>query len=546
MKSESMDYSQLEKYASKTRYILYVVCQTTVRALALVVPFLTEFLIDSVSSKDVGLFLNYSIQLLAVNVMYVVLFSLTFYIRVCYEDASIALKKKEIVNKMFQMPLSAVQEKGSGYFVQRFSSTVENCRSFLIDKPVNFYINILYGIGIILSMLRINIRYAFFLLIVFPLLAYIYRFLANKIHSVTAEREHLSDKGNSLVEEAYSCNYTIRTNNSEKWMQSRILSILIPAFRKDREFNKIETVYDFFLITGLMNIVTVLVYILGGYYVFQNTITFGMVVSMSLLFSKLWIPLEFYLDFPKERAKYLAHKKRLDELLSYEEAAEIPPRELESFKKLRIENLTYSIGPKPLFENLSLELNSGEHVAIYGSNGSGKSTLANFIAAINTDYTGHIFYNGIDYRTLHPHSVREHICLIPAKAELFTGTIKENLLLGQSTEIPEAVSELLSKKGLSLDFVLQENGSNLSSGESKLLQLARGFCRNSDLYIIDEPLNFIDQNYSEMIVSVLDTLFDKKTVIIISHDQRVFHSCTTFYHLDNHLLTKTDDVNVQK
>lgn len=543
---KTTDFSRLQNYASKKRYILYILCQITVRALALVVPYLTELLIDSVSDNDLHILLRYSLTLISTIVIYVILLSLTFYVKVCYEDATIAIKKKEIIDRMLQIPLANIQEKGSGFYIQRFSSTVENCRSFLIDKPVNFYLNIIYGFGIMISMFRIDIMYTLLLLVIFPVLAHFYRFLANKVSIITAESEDLSDKGNSLVEETYLCNYTIRTNNAEKWIQGRAKSILVSAFMKDREYNRIETVYDYFLITGLMNIMTIMVYILGGYFVLKKTVTYGMVVSMSLLFSKLWTPLEFYLDYPKQRAKYLAHKQRLDELLAGKDILSTNKIELGPFKRLDMKELTYANGDNILFNHLSLELMAGEHIAIYGSNGSGKSTLANLIASINHDYSGWIFYNNTDYRSLNPHDIREHICLIPAKAELFTGTIKENVLLGTEKEIPCAVLDLLNKKGLQLDFELQENGSNLSSGESKLVQLARGFCRDSDVYIIDEPLNFIDEDYAEMIISALDTLCVNKTVIVISHDQRVFRSCSRYYHLNNCVLTETDGFDSNK
>lgn len=540
MPSAGTDFAKIASYASKKRYALYAVCQLAVRSLALLLPYLTELLVDSVFDRNKPALVRCSAQMLAVVAVYVALLALTYYIKVCYEDASIAIQKKRIISRMTQLPLSALQEKGSGYYLHRFSTTVENCRSFLIDKPVNFCIHIFYAVGILISMLRIDVLYTALLLIIFPVLACVYHMLAKKVETVTTESEQISDRSNSFVEEVFACNYTIRANNAEAWMRDRTEPLLVAAFRKNREYNRIETVYDFFLITGLMNLMTSLVYILGAYYVFQDRVTFGMVTSMSLLVSKLWNPMEFYLDYPKERAKYLANKKRLEELFQ-EDAEPLPaPRKLEPFQELQMRDISLTVRDNVLFDGLRFRLSAGEHVAVYGSNGSGKSTLANLIAAIRQDHSGSITYNGIPYSAIHPQDIRDHICLIQAKAELFSGTVRENILLGRQAEIPPAVADMLRKKGLSLDMALQENGSNLSSGEGKLVQLARGFCRNCEVYIIDEPLNFIDENYAEMIISALDTLFESKTVVIISHDRRVLRSCTRYYHLANQVLTETD------
>lgn len=539
-----MSFSRLRRCASRGRYALYGLLQLLFRGLSLLIPYLTELLIDAVSGGQMNRLLRYSAELLLVNIFFVIVLSLAYYVRVCYEDAAIALEKQEMLSGMFQMPLSSLQEKGSGYFVQRISSTIESCRSFLIEKPVNFYINILYAAGILVSMFRIHCLYALLLLAIFPLISYFYVYLARKAQAITGESEALNDQVNSLVEEAYSCNYTLRTSGAEEWMQGRSKSLLLQTFLKNREYAQVETVYDFFLITGLMNLMTVMVYILGGFLAFRGAVTFGMVVSMSLLYSKLWSPLEFYLDYPKERAKYLARRSRLEELRGAIPPSVPPSARLPIFQRMELREVTCTVGGRTLLKDLSFSFHAGEHIAICGGNGSGKTTLANILAAIDPDYSGSVLYNSIPYRDVSAQDVRSHVCLIPSRAELFAGTIRDNLLLGQTREIPSLVVQLLEKKGLPLDLEVQENGTNLSGGERKLVQLARGFCRSCDVYIIDEPLNYIDDDFAEMVVQALDALFDKRTVLIISHDQRAFRSCGKRYVLDKQTLTPVPEQGI--
>lgn len=535
MHKNKFGYEKIERYASNGVRGIYLVLQCCVRLLALMIPYSTELLIDSIS-HDTNQGLAYcSAALMIIVISYVILLTLSFYTKVRYEDAKITMMKSSFAEKLNRIPLREIQKNGTGYYIQRFTTDIEGCREFLIDKPINFYLNFIYGAGIVVEMLCINTTYALTLLLAFPVLAWLYWYLAKKISAITRDMEAIHDNLNSLFEETLSCNYTIRANNAEGWFSDQMNSMLTRSFFKTREYNRIEAVYDYMLITGLMNLMTVSVYIIGGYLVFGNRISFGMIVSMSLLFSRLWTPVEFYLDFPKRRAKYLVHKKRLEELDAAEENSSTPF--MEPFQTLELRKVSYLADERLLFKDVCLKITPKEHICISGSNGSGKTTIANMIAALQTEYSGTILYNGTDYKDLNPRDIREHICLIPAKAEIFAGTVKDNLLMGASGEIPDAVMHILNQKGITLQKVLQENGTNLSSGEAKLIQLARGFCRNCEVYIIDEPLNFIDKEYVELVLNSINELFAQKTFLLISHDPRTADLCSKQYLLDSQRLT---------
>lgn len=535
MKALHSKYQEVAHYGSSSRYVSYIIAQCFVRFFGLFIPYLTEQLIDSVSQNDQQIMLICGLKVILAGMCHVVFLTMAYYIKVCYEDAWIVDKKNRFLSVMAQLPMKEVQKKGSAYFLQRFTSNIEGCRSFIIDKPVNFFLNVLYSIGLVFSMLRIDVQYALVLLLSFPILALLYRYLAKKVKMLTTQIEDLEERANSLVEEVYSCNYAIRTSNAEKWYAGRTEKVLAELFTKSRNRNRIEAVYDYFFITGLLNLISILVYVIGGYLALFGRVSYGMIIAMSLYYSKLWTPLEFYLDYPKQFAKYKVHRQRLDALLSYK-TNDSAYSEIGKMEEIALEGVSYQMENVRLFDSLSFVLREGDHISISGSNGSGKTTLANLIAAIDAGYTGKICYNQIDYREIAPSAIRQHICLIPAKPELFCGTIGENLLMGTQMEIPPSATEILAQKGLTLDYLLQDNGTNVSCGEAKLIQILRGLCRNCDLYIVDEPLNYIDDAYVEMIIDSLEKLLKDKTVMIISHDRRVDKLCTKHYVLSNHKL----------
>ena len=200
-------------------------------------------------------------------------------------------------------------------------------------------------------------------------------------------------------------------------------------------------------------------------------------------------------------------------------------------REINIQDLTYSVGEKEIFKDFSMSIRQGDRIGIMGSNGCGKTTLANLICGLLQNYQGNNTYNGVDYNQISLKSLREHICLIPATPQLFSGTIYENITMGKKEEIPEQLIDILRQKELYQENILLEHGSNLSGGEAKLIQLLRGIYRKCDLYIIDEPLNYIDTNYTELIIKVMQELFIEKTLMIISHDKRVFPLCNRVYKL---------------
>lgn len=535
MHRQDSKYKETPHYRSLLRYASYIITQCLVRFLGLIVPYLTERLIDSVSQNDTQILVMYAIKVIFAVMCYVILLTISYYIKTCYEDTWLVDKKNRLIEIMVQMPMKEVHQSGSAYFLQRFTSNIEGCRNFIIDKPVNFVINVLYSIGIVFSMLRIDIQYALILLLGFPILAVLYDCLAKKVKRLTTQIEDLDERANALVEEVYSCNYAIRTSNADSWYANRTEKILADLLNKNRNRNRAEAVYDYFLITGLLNLISILVYVIGGYFALSHKVSYGMIISMSLYYSKLWTPLEFYLDYPKQFAKYRVHRKRLEELLNYKNQTYLYS-DIGNLREIELSAVSYQLDNVNLFNQISLTLSQGEHISISGNNGSGKTTLVNLIAAIDNGYTGAIYYNKIDYREIIPKAIRRHICVIPAKPELFCGTIRENLLMGLEMEVPAFASDILAQKGLSIDYFLKDNGTNVSCGEAKLIQILRGLCRNCDLYILDEPLNYIDDEYVEMIISLLDEKLNDKTVIIISHDRRVDKICTQHYILNNQKL----------
>ena len=189
------------------------------------------------------------------------------------------------------------------------------------------------------------------------------------------------------------------------------------------------------------------------------------------------------------------------------------------FNNLEIKNLSYSYNT--LINNINdvnLKINKGDKILITGPSGSGKSTFVKCLCGYLRDYTGNILFNGITLKNLN-----DFITYVGQEERLFTGTIKENIMLSsnnidlydKSIRI-SLVGEILSKKFDIDNDILLEAGKNLSGGERARIILARGLCKNKQILIIDETLSSISE-YDEN--RILSTLLSKEnlTLLYITH-----------------------------
>ena len=202
---------------------------------------------------------------------------------------------------------------------------------------------------------------------------------------------------------------------------------------------------------------------------------------------------------------------------------------------IKLENITKTIGKKVILENLSLEINQGDLVAIVGKSGSGKSTLLNLLGLIDGDYSGH--YEIFSQKNVPVNSVksqaiiREHISYLFQNFALIDNeTVEYNLMLAlkyvklSKKDKVKKIEEILERVGLS--STLHQKVSELSGGEQQRIAVARAILKPSQLLLADEPTGSLDPENRDLVLNfLLDMNKEGKTVIIVTHDAYVAQQC---------------------
>ncbi len=188
---------------------------------------------------------------------------------------------------------------------------------------------------------------------------------------------------------------------------------------------------------------------------------------------------------------------------------------------------------QPVLKDFNLSVAKNETIALVGNSGGGKSTVVNLIPRFYDVTKGSVKINDIDIRDIDIVNLRNNISFVFQDNYLFTGTIKENILMGKpdasETELAEAVrlshlDEFLDTLPEGIDTVVGERGASLSGGQRQRVAIARALIKNAPIVILDEATSALDNESEAIVQKALDNLMKNKTVFVIAHRLSTIHN----------------------
>lgn len=218
------------------------------------------------------------------------------------------------------------------------------------------------------------------------------------------------------------------------------------------------------------------------------------------------------------------------------------PADPEHFDGIRMEHVSYGYeGRSRALQDVSLTIPRGSSVALVGLSGCGKSTAASLLMRFCDPDQGTIFIEGKEYRSVTPQQLRTNIAMVPQQVNLFSGTIRENLLLADPNANDEKLKEALSEAGLSsflktlpkgLDSDVGNAGAALSGGQRQKMGIARALLSEAQYMIFDEATSSVDPQSEREIWEMIGRLSKTRTLIIISHRMSTIQNANCIYVLE--------------
>jgi ATP-binding cassette subfamily B protein len=312
----------------------------------------------------------------------------------------------------------------------------------------------------------------------------------------------------------------------------RILSLELKKVRQVRSISFIQGTFVNFMRQSIMFFLM--------YLIFKDTLTVGQIMTLQFYSFFIFGPLQ------EVGNVIISYREAEASLNNFEQIINTPievkpevPAKLNAIEKLAFQNVGFrhKTASYDALSNISFEVNKGETIAFVGPSGSGKSTLVKLLVGLYSAPTGDITYNGVSSTEIDKEELQQQLGFVTQDTQLFSGTIRENLLFVKPDATEEEINEALKKASCEnliarsengLDTVIGEGGMKLSGGEKQRLSIARALLRQPRLMVFDEATSALDSITEEAISNTIREITDKKEHITVL----IAHRLSTIMHAD--------------
>lgn len=265
----------------------------------------------------------------------------------------------------------------------------------------------------------------------------------------------------------------------------------------------------------------ILICIIGSYFIAMSYITVGEAIEFFGLSYIIKDSVNVFTIVIRHYYEFDVAAERINELTSNNEVS--GTEKLNDINSIKIRDLTFGYGDKIVINDVNLEVLKGEHVLIRGKNGCGKSTLIKLLVGLYTDYDGEILLNDSSLKNLDINSIRNLIAVVPQKPFILNASIYDNLKIFAPNADEQKIEDVLIELNLYdiKDKIAGDNGALLSGGEKQKISFARVLLRETQIVIMDEPVNSLDLYSQQVTEKFIEQT--SKTLIVISHDFSLKH-----------------------
>lgn len=282
-------------------------------------------------------------------------------------------------------------------------------------------------------------------------------------------------------------------------------------------------------VVGLTNNITyIAICLLGGWLAVRGSLTVGDVVAF-ILYAKLFAgPLESIANGLSMMQNTFASAARVFEMLDLPEIGELDDNgAIREEGNIVFEHVNFSYKKdRPLIEDLNIQVKAGQKVAIVGPTGGGKTTIVNLLMRFYDLDSGRILIDGTDIMDISRGELRSKFSMVLQDTWLFSGTVYENIAYGKENATREEVMEAARQAKIDhfihtlpqgYDTLINEDSTNISSGQKQLLTIARAYLADRKVLILDEATSNVDTRTEILIQHTMDALMKNRTSFVIAH-----------------------------
>ena len=472
-----------------------------------------------------------------------------------YTMAGVAQKivytlRDDVNKKLSILPLRYYDSTTTGEVLSRVVNDLDNINKSLQNNLTQIITSVITVIGVLAMMLSINLTMTAVSVAVVPASALIALLIAGRSKRWFRRQWDRNGELNGHIEEMYTGHNIIKIFSMEKNAINEFDDINNELYKVSYKAQFLSGIIMPF-IAFVNNVGYVVICILGGMFVINHTLSLGGIttfITYSKLFSQPFVDLAQIMN---NLQSTLASAERVFNLVDEEAESSDSSNEVLTNPKgvIRFEHVDFCYTEdKPLMNDLNLEVNPGQLVAIVGPTGAGKTTIVNLLMRFYDVRGGRITFDGKDIRTLTRDSLRSAYGMILQDIWLFKGTIRDNIAYGRldatDDEIIAAAKmarahHFISTLADGYDTVLEENGTNISQGQRQLITIARAVLADPSILILDEATSSVDTRTEMQIQYAMADLMKNRTCFVIAHRLSTIRKADTILVIDNGEIVET-------
>ncbi len=515
-----------------SRRLLGIVILTIIISVTeLIIPYMTKLIFDKgIQEKNISIF----IKLLCVTAfLYVLKSIINFFCNKLYISTSnyvVKTVESDIVDRLIRMPLSFFDKYENGYILSRMNE-VENIRNLFSPMILRIIISFFSFFGAIGILISIDYRILILVGFLTPVLYCVSKKNTTQLRDMVAQlRESIALKLSNLQNTISAvcdikglCIESGKVKEYQHYIQKTI----------DQSVNQnIKTSVANESVTLFSGIADILTLFLAGFLIISGRLGIGDYIAIVGYMGKIFSPVQQVASLSITIQPALSSLTRLSFFYSNNiEDDFFGEKEIDKIDRLEFKNVTFSYpeGDKVILNNLSFIAEKSDNIVIMGKNGSGKTSIANLIMLFYSNYSGQILFNNNELKTYNVRSLRQKIGIVSQKILLFPGTIEDNITIGVSNITEDILNFVIDICDLretviwanKYNFLVAENGKNLSGGQIQKIAIARAIIRKPDILILDEINNNLDEKAQKMVLNLVENYFLNIITIIITHDKKM-------------------------
>jgi len=441
---------------------------------------------------------------------------------------TMALKEK-MYSKLVHKESSYFDNNPTGEIIMRYDGDPNTACSGLLNNLKIFTSRVFASLSLIGVLLYTSWELAIIAILVLGSSLYPLTLIRKKIKEVFDKSLIAGGAAVTLLNETCAGNKTVASYNLQEYQQKSFKETLRQLFKLAIKQTQ-RTAWLSPMMHIIVSVGIALVIWRGGILITSGQISVGDFVSFITALLMLYTPIKnIGKNFGSVQLSFMAIERVFDNLEApvlikdKKNATELKVLSKEiTFKDVSFE---YRAGHLVL-KNINLHLKKGKTIAFVGNSGGGKSTIVNLIPRFYDISSGQILIDGVDIRDVTLRSLRDQIAVVFQDNFLFSGTIRQNVMLGKADASEEEVHAALKAACLDdfvaslengMDTIIGERGSLLSGGQKQRVAIARAFLKNAPIVILDEATSALDNKSEAVVQQAIDNLMKDRTVFVIAH-----------------------------